>query len=193
MVLEMSPQARDEFGGDDVTGILGDETNEEEPVSTEVAPHKPVDLLRLLRLITYRFHRDESCLNVAHLGRHDEGRAQPHDEAAGRRDGDEGEPEPEEDEDLLVEEVHGQRALHCVAIDVPEVADLEVAQSDAREAVRGGPLHASQHAREHIEAVPRVIHAEEHVQEEDLNDDVRDVDKLDEDVQHDEIVAVDAP
>ena len=193
MVLKVSPQAGDEFRSDDVAGVLGDETDEEKAVSTEICPYEPVDFLRLLRLVADGLHRDESGFDVAHLGRHDEGRAQPHDETSGGCDGDKGEPEPEEDEDLLVEEVHGQRALHRVAVDVAQLAYLEVAERDAREPVGRRPRLAAQHAREHVEAVPRVVHAEEDVQQEDLHDDIGDVHELDEDVQHDQVVAVDAP
>ena len=148
MVLVMSPQAGYEFGGYDVTGVLRDETYEEESVSPEVGAHEPVHLLRLLRLVAYRLHGDEPRLDVAHLVGHAEGGGEPHDETADRGEGDEGEPEPEEDEDLLIEQVHGQRALHRVGVDVPQHADVKVAHGDPWEAIRGRPLDALKHARQ---------------------------------------------
>jgi len=47
--------------------------------------------------------------------------------------GDEQQPEPDEQEDLLVEEVDRQHALDCVALQVVLLPDVKVAERDARE------------------------------------------------------------
>ena len=57
-----------------------------------------------------------------------EGTAQPHDEAEQGDDGHQDEPEPQEAEDLLVEEVDGQGALERPPLHVVQLTDLKVTQ-----------------------------------------------------------------
>ena len=59
---------------------------------------------------------------------------EPHKDATKHHGGHEDKPEPDEDEDLLVEEVDGEDTLHGVAVDVAELTHVEVTQRDAREA-----------------------------------------------------------
>ena len=191
------PQAADQLRRHQIARVLRDEPNEEEAVATQKRVDELLHALRdggveLLRVADL-LHGDEARLHVAHLARKDEEGEEPHEEAAESGERDESEPEPEEDEDLLVEEVHRQRALHRVAVDVADVADLEVAKGDAREAVRRRPLLAARHLRQHPPAVLVEVHAEEDVQQADLREHVADVDELDEQVEHDEVVAVGAP
>ena len=61
-------------------------------------------------------------------------------ETCGR--GHEDKPEPEEDVDLLVEQVDGQHALNSVSVNVTHLTNWEVTQGDAREAARGWPILA---------------------------------------------------
>ena len=56
-------------------------------------------------------------------------------------------PEPEEEEDLLVEQIDGQHALDRVAVHVGLLTDAEVALRDAGEAKGGGPVAPAQHLR----------------------------------------------
>jgi len=58
-----------------------------------------------------------------------DGSGHPHAEAEDGDASDEDEPEPEEAEDLLVEQVDGQRALERPPLDVVQLPDLEVTQS----------------------------------------------------------------
>ena len=58
-----------------------------------------------------------------------DGSGHPHAEAEDGDASDEDEPEPEEAEDLLVEQIDGQRALERPPLDVVQLPDLEVAQS----------------------------------------------------------------
>ncbi len=62
---------------------------------------------------------------------------QPGEERVDGQGGNHEQPEPDEDEDLLVEQIDGQRALDCVLVVVlAESADGEVAHGDARETRR---------------------------------------------------------
>jgi len=65
-------------------------------------------------------------------------RPQPAHEAGGRRQRDEHKPEPDEDVDLLVEEVDGQDTLDGVRQSGAHLSDFEVAESHPREARRRG-------------------------------------------------------
>ena len=60
--------------------------------------------------------------------------------------GDEDEPEPDEEVDLLVEEVDGQDALDRVRLHVAKLTDLEVTERDARKTWRVGPVGSRQDA-----------------------------------------------
>ena len=68
---------------------------------------------------------------------------QPAHEVHRRDDGHEHEPEPDEQENLLVEEVDGERALDDVLVDARLVSNLELAQRDARKALRVAPVLAA--------------------------------------------------
>ena len=114
----------------------------------------------------------------------------PHNEADEREGEHHDEPEPEEQVDLLVEEVDRQHALHGVAVDVaPELTHLEVADGDAREHTGSGPVLVARQMREQVDAVPVVVGREEDVHEEQLPDDVDQVHDLDEQVEHGQVVA----
>ena len=106
----------------------------------------------------------------------------------------EDDPEPDEDEDDLVEEVHREGALYGVAVNVSKLAHLDVAEGDARKPVRGGPVLAAEHALHHVETVLVVlINPEEPVQEEQLTQGVGHVQQLDEQVAEDEVPPVETP
>jgi len=109
-----------------------------------------------------------------------------------RADGDRGDeyhPEPDEEEDLLVEEVDRQHALDGVALHVAEPTDLEVAHGDAGETRRHRPVVAGDHLFQNVDAVDVEALVEEGVEDEQLADDVDDVEQFDEQVERDEIVA----
>ena len=100
------------------------------------------------------------------------------------------EPEPDEEEDLLVEQVDGQRALDHVVVQARLAPDLELAQSDAREALRLRPVLAAQKAFDNVRPVQVIVVDEQGVQQEQLADGVDDVDAFDHQVRTDEVVAV---
>jgi len=105
--------------------------------------------------------------------------------------GHEREPEPEENEDLLVEEVYRKDALDGVSVHVAHLADLEVAERNARKPHRADvPRLAGDEVSYHLDAVDIVIRAEEEVQHEELEDKVGEVEDLGGHVEGEEIVAV---
>ena len=68
---------------------------------------------------------------------------QPAQRVDGRDECEEDIPEPDEDEQLLVEQVDRQRALHDVLVHAGLVADLELAQRHARKPLRVRPVLAA--------------------------------------------------
>ena len=126
---------------------------------------------------------------------------QPAQRVDGRYQRQEDVPEPDEDEELLVEQVDGQRALHDVLVHARLVPDLELAQRHARKPLRVQPVLAAdqpasscrhshtyfQFPRERaadqlfddVDAVEVVVDLEEGVEEEELADGVGEVHELD--------------
>jgi len=115
---------------------------------------------------------------------------QPAQEVDGRDDGQEDEPEPEEDEQLFVEEVDGERTLKDVAVHAWLVPDLELAERDAREAIGVAPVLAAHQFLDDVQPVHLVVDLEEGVEQEQLPHGVYDVRYLDEYVAGDEVIAV---
>ena len=74
----------------------------------------------------------------------------PSQSAANHHGGHEDEPEPDENKDLLVEEVDGEDTLHGVSVDVAELTHVEVTQRDPREAFRGGPVLLAQQSYDEL-------------------------------------------
>jgi len=63
-------------------------------------------------------------------------------------DGDEDKPEPDEQKDLLVEEVDGQDALDCVTVDVHALlAEMKVTESNAWKALGQRPVQGGRDRR----------------------------------------------
>ena len=116
---------------------------------------------------------------------------EPVDEAEGRAQDDEHDPEPEEQVDALVEEVDRQHALHGVPVDVvAELPHLEVAHRDAGEARRLRPLLVLGQVPQHGDAVPVEVGRQEEVHEDQLQQRVAEVDEFRHHVQHRQVVAV---
>ena len=90
------------------------------------------------------------------------------------------EPEPNEYEYLLVEQVDGQRALHHIVVYVvAEEAHLEMAHGDAREPgrldhLRGLALRRAEQIPNDLDAEHAVFIAQEFVEQEELRDHVAD-------------------
>jgi len=104
---------------------------------------------------------------------------QPAYEAGGGDDGDEREPEPHERVDLLVEEVDRQHALHRVRVVAAHPAQLEVAQSHARETRLGRQRPSTEYQVENERDAERVVvGAEEQIEQQQLDEQVHQVDRL---------------
>ena len=115
---------------------------------------------------------------------------QPGREGVASQQRHEDQPEPQEDVDLLVEQVDGQHALHAVAVVVGHLAYFEVAHGDAWEAARGRPLRARGQVLQHLEAVQVVVRRQEGVQHEQLPNGVADVQHLHQEVDGQQKIAV---
>ena len=127
--------------------------------------------------------------DVAHADGPEAEHPDPTQQAEARRRRDEHHPEPEEDVDLLVEQVDGQHALDGVRMDRAHLTDLEVAQRDPREAASRRPVVARDEVDYDADAVDVVIGAQEAVQEEQLREDIGEVQDLCGEVQHHQVVA----
>ena len=189
LVLVVAPQLADQVGQQDVVGVLGHQAQHEDAVVAQVLVGKLLGELLVLRALDL-VQDAQVLLDVGHSAKAEEGAPQPEEEVAGGEDGHDAVPEPQEDEDLLVEEVDGQHALHCVALDVLQLADVEVAERDLGEARRLSPRVVPDQAVEDLKAVQVVPSAHEAVEDEELADDVGDVEHLDEDVEAGEVGAV---
>ena len=106
------------------------------------------------------------------------------------------EPEPNEYENLLVEQVDGQRALHHVVVYVvAEEAHLEMAHGDAREPgrldhLRRLALRRTEQVPYDLDAEQAVFIAQEFVEQKELRDDVADEQELGEQVDGEQVVAL---
>ena len=116
--------------------------------------------------------RPHVLLDVADLAGGEERAPHPEQEVAHGAAGDQHEPEPEEDEDLLVEQVDGQDALHGERLDVLKLPDLEIAQGDFGEPGRVAPVAVLGEPVDDLEAVQVVPAAHEGVEQEKLAHDV---------------------
>ena len=96
------------------------------------------------------------------------------------KSGDEEEPEPQEDEDFLVEQVDGQNALDSVTEHVLELTDLEVAECHTWEAWTLPPWVVGMETFENFKTIHIVIGCHESIQQEELTNDVADIQNLDE-------------
>ena len=131
--------------------------------------------------------------NVLDLPGPVEGPEEPAEDVEGGKDDEEYVPEPDEYEDLLVEEVDGERALDDIVVDARLVADLEFAKGDAGETLGRYPILPADQFLDDVRAVPVVLDAEEGLHQVQLSDCVDYVDKLDEKVSGDQVVSVQTP
>lgn len=109
-----------------------DKHNDQETLAAQVVVDERVDVL--VDLIIVAEGPDE---NVANQGATTCEHKQPREEAERVDDDERGEPEPEHQEDDLVEDVGRQAALERVLVDLVRVrSDLELAQHVTREVLR---------------------------------------------------------
>ena len=99
-------------------------------------------------------------------------------------------PEPDEDEELLVEEVDSEGALHYVVVHAGLVANLELTQRHSGEPLRVTPVFSADEAFHDVDAIEVEVDLEEEFQQEELSQGVAKVAELDGHVARDEVVAV---
>ena len=126
------PQTDKQLGRHQLASVLGDQPKDEEPVASQVGVGEALDVDRVL---IDEPDRGEMASNAAVLRRPVGKLAKPGDETARRDCRDETQPEPDQNEDLLVEEVDREHALNGVAMYVGVLADAIVAHGNARESV----------------------------------------------------------
>ena len=181
------PQSAERLAGDHLAHVHTDQTQYEHAVSPQIAL---CELGEDARLALRRVERPQLLADIAHLTAPVERAHEPLAQVNRADDGEEHVPEPDEDEDFLVEEVYREHALHDVAVQTRLVADLEVAQCDPREALRCRPVPAAHQPLDDVGPVQMVFHAEEGVEHEQLPDGVRHIDHLDDEVCRCQIVAI---
>ncbi len=172
IALEVIPQRGHDLAHDDLIGIFAYQPQHEHAVLPQIVLTERAEQLLVELLATEPIHELEVLLEEADAIPRQRV-PHPEEEAVDTGEGHIDEPEPDEDEDLLVEEVDGQRTLHHIVVDVvAEEAHLKVAHGDAwkarrlhhlRVGERGGALLVAQQIGEHFEAVQVVFIAEEFV------------------------------
>jgi len=167
------PEIEDDFVEDGGVDVLG-QLHEDEPVAVVALPEHGGDVVAVHGLDAVA---EEQVADV--LARHGQ---HPDHEVDGGPNGESDEPEPEEDVDLLVDDVHGQYAEAVLALDgAGGTVLVEGALGHLGEdAVHGivprldGRLGHAQHVR----AVLGELAAEEQVHQVDLEEDVDEIENL---------------
>ena len=130
------PQSGHDLRHHDVTGVLAYEAQREHTVVPQVLHNETRGQL-LVGARAQAVHDLEELSDVVDAGGGEHHVPQPRGKGGASQERHEHQPEPQEDVDLLVEQVDGQHALHAVAVVVGHLADLEVAHGDARESPGG--------------------------------------------------------
>ena len=177
LVLVHLPHLVHQVGDHQVRGVLGDDPHDEHAVVPQVL----LGELGAQLLVEARVKLVVDLQVLLDVGRAvalEDDAVQPGGQVDAGEEGDQHQPEPDEDEDLLVEEVDGQHALHGPRLDVLQLADAEVAERDAGEARRLLPGVRLAQLGQHLEAVHVVVRGQEGVQDEELGDHVGSVQHL---------------
>ena len=195
--LEVVPQSAHQLAHYYIIGVLLDNSQQENAVLSQILVQKRVQNLEIhngrgrsgrRRMVII----DEAAqaivdLQVALDKRHPRRatkRAQPVDECVRTQRRYQTKPEPDKDEDLLVEQINGQRALNGVLLVVlAQSSDREVAHGDARKARRLPEVLAIDEIADDVEAVQVKFGSHEHVEQKKLSAHVHHVEQLDEHVE----------
>ena len=188
LVLELVPHGADELGDGDGVRVVADETQHEDAILSEVLLDEMTQQF-LVGIAVQLAHEVEVLLDVAEPIRAEHRSQGPGDKTGDGHRSDEDHPEPEEQIDLLVEQVDRQHTLHRVALHVAETPHLQIAHGDPGEATRLSPIFPTVQLLEDIDAVHVVVRPEEPVQQEQLADDVRDEQDLHPEVERYQVVA----
>ncbi len=124
----------------------------------------------------------EGVFDVVDLAGEEEDVEDPARGADDGKDGQRGEPEPEEDEDLLAEQVDGQCALHHETLNHVHVPHLEITDGFSGKPVRLRPIILVYEAPNDLKPIDVVVCAKKQIQQEQLADGVHDVHDFDQEV-----------
>lgn len=156
LLLVEIPQLADEIRDHNVSGVLGNDPQDENTVIPQEFVGKgcaepPVKFC-------LDFVVDLEVLpDIGGTVPLEDDAVYPHNEAETRDGGDQHEPEPDEDKDFFVEEVDRQDALHCPGLKVLQLPDAEVAERDSREARGLPPDRFRPEVGQNLEAVQVVV------------------------------------
>jgi len=181
------PQSAQHLAGHHLAHVHADQPDDEHAVAAQVVLG---ELGEDARLALRRVEGAQLLADVLDLAGPVERAEQPLEEVDDADERQADVPEPDEEEDLLVEEVDRQRALDDVVVQARLAPDRKLAERDAREPLRLRPVLAAQQALDDVGAVQVVVVDEQRVEEEQLADGVDDVDGLDRQVGGDQVVAV---
>ena len=173
-LTESPPQVPHELRDGDGVGVVADQPQHEDAVLSQIVVHERREVSALVvpdvdaahAAVLVPLHQHDVLLHVAPTVRGEEWANSPREETDTGHGRHKDHPEPEEQVDLLVEQVDGQHALHGVALHIAESPHLQVAHGDAGEALGLGPVGASQKLADNIDPVQVVVDAHEAVEDE---------------------------
>ena len=190
--LIILPQSVHEFCDHDTVRVEPDQPQDKHPVLSQVVLRE-VGRQLLVAVAVEFLHHAQVFLDVADAIAADGELEQPCGDVGRGEHRQHHHPEPDEDVDLLVEQIDGEDTLHRVAMVVAQATRREVAHGDAGKLRRHGPVLLTGHqVADHRESVHVIIRAQERVQHEELAQHVDDVEDLGDQVEDDQIVAVSA-
>jgi len=134
------PETADDLACRHLAHVHADQPDNEHAVATQVVLGK---LGQDSGLALRRVERAQLLAEVLDVSGPVERPEQPAQRVDGRYERQKDVPEPDKDEQLLVEEVDRQCTLHHVLVNTGLVADLELAERHSREPLRVGPVLAA--------------------------------------------------
>ena len=183
------PELADELRGRDGVGVVTHHPEHENSILFQVIFDELRQGLLLRGVFPDLVHEGEVLLDVPSSVVAVEEPEHPVDDGEGHDGSRECEPEPDEQVNLLVEEIDRKDALDGVPLDVSEPPDLEVAHGDPREPVGGGLILSHEHVSDGVESVHVEILPEEKVECEELTEDGDEEQELAEEVEGGQVVA----
>lgn len=111
------PQLAHKLSDSDGIGVVSDQPQHKHSILPQVIVHKTFGHLTIGVSVQF-VHQLEVFLDVALVTAPKQNSRQPHDSVEDEHNDNKDEPEPQEDKDLLIEEVDGQDALNSKSLDV---------------------------------------------------------------------------
>jgi len=163
---------------------MTDQSQHEDAVRLQITVDEPAHLTpsEFVRGVVEAVHQTQMMSYVAMAVDAERQSGHPRAQRQRSQSSDSRHPEPDEQENLLVEKVDWEHALDGVALNVGQPTDAEVTERHAWEPRRGGPVVAGHHRRQHVYTEQMKILTEKEVQSEQLTDNVSEEQQLDGDV-----------